>query len=98
MLVVEGAVPDAIHTEAKCETISGLARSNGFRTMQEDALEKVQDGTTPLEEVQRVVPWDSNKQQRCPSCSREITTSFNYYPYCGVRPTAANLATQTVKE
>ena len=88
MLLIEGPIRDAIHSEARAEEICGLARGAGFRTMQEDALEKVKDGLTSLEEVQRVVPWDAIKAQRCQSCLKEIMATFVYCPSCGASRTA----------
>ena len=82
MFVVEGRIRDEIHAAAPAEKICALARGAGFRSMQEDALEKVKDGLTALEEVRRVVPSDAMKAERCRSCSREITASFVYCPFC----------------
>jgi type IV pilus assembly protein PilB len=83
LLLIEGQIRDAIHTSGRVEEISALARGAGFRSMQEDALEKVREGLTTLEEVQRVVPFDGNKAERCHSCSREMMAAFVYCPFCG---------------
>ncbi len=85
LLVVEGRIRDAIHAARAAEEICTLARGAGFRSMQEDALEKVQDGVTSMEEVRRVVPFESLKAERCESCSREILASFLYCPFCAAR-------------
>jgi type IV pilus assembly protein PilB len=83
LLLIEGQIRHAIHSGSRIEEVSALARGAGFRSMQEDALEKVKDGLTTLEEVQRVVPSDSAKAERCHSCSREIIASFTWCPFCG---------------
>jgi hypothetical protein len=83
MLLVEGPVRDAIHSSTRSEEISEFARSVGFRTMQEDALDKVKDATTTLEEVQRVVPFDPIRSEQCQSCSRDMMPGFSYCPFCG---------------
>jgi type II secretory ATPase GspE/PulE/Tfp pilus assembly ATPase PilB-like protein len=91
MLSIEDAVRDAIHSQARSDTILAVARSFGFRTLQEDALEKVKSGLTSLDEIQRVVPWDTIKSSRCQSCSKEITPAQGFCPHCGAgRP--ANVA------
>ena len=82
LLLVEGQTRDAIHSAARAEEIHSIARSAGFRTMQEDAIEKIRTGMTSLQEVQRVVPFDSVKSQRCESCLREVMASFVYCPFC----------------
>ena len=63
MLPIEGDVRDAIHSQANSEVILTVARAGGFKTLQEDALEKLKAGLTSLEEIQRVVPWDAIKTQ-----------------------------------
>jgi type II secretory ATPase GspE/PulE/Tfp pilus assembly ATPase PilB-like protein len=83
MLLIEGPIRDAIHSNARAEEISDLARAAGFKSMQEDALEKVKRGLTTLEEVQRVVPFDSIKSELCQSCSHEMMPNFSFCPHCG---------------
>jgi hypothetical protein len=83
LLVIEGQIRDAIHSSARAEEICGLARGGGFRSMQDDALQKVKEGLTTLEEVQRVVPFDSIKAEVCDSCSREVMPTFAFCPFCG---------------
>ena len=83
MLSIEDAVRDAIHSQARSDTILAVARLLGFRTLQEDALEKVKAGLTSLDEIQRVVPWDTIKSSRCQSCSKEIPPAHGFCPHCG---------------
>jgi type IV pilus assembly protein PilB len=85
MLLTEGAVREAIHMSARSDEILALARAGGFRSLQEDALEKIQLGQSTLEEIQRVVPWDTVKSQHCGSCQREVQSSSKYCPSCGVK-------------
>jgi hypothetical protein len=82
-LLIEGQIRDAIHSGGRVEEISALARGAGFRSMQQDALEKVKEGLTTLEEVQRVVPFDGIRLERCHSCSGEMMAAFVYCPFCG---------------
>jgi type IV pilus assembly protein PilB len=85
LLLTEGAVREAIHMSSRSDEILGLARAAGFRSLQEDSLEKVQEGKTTLEEIQRVVPWDGVKSQICQSCKKEIQSSSLYCSFCGVK-------------
>ena len=83
MLLIESNVRDAIHSEASASDVLSIARGMGFRTMQEDALEKLNAGVTSLDEVQRVVPWERVKLERCYSCTKEVSANFVFCPYCG---------------
>src|SRR5262249_37714363 len=85
ILMIEGAVREAVHGHARADEILGLARQDGFKSMQEDALDKVRTGLTSMEEVARVVPTDTTKPQRCPACSKEVSPTFGYCPFCGTR-------------
>jgi type IV pilus assembly protein PilB len=84
MLAIEDSVRDAIHTQASSDTILAIARTCGFRTLQEDALEKLKEGLTSLDELQRLVPWDAIKALRCKSCSKEIPANAGFCPQCGM--------------
>ena len=84
MLPVEDSVRDAIHSQAGSDAILAVARAGGFRTLQEDALEKLKAGLTSLDEIQRVVPWDTIKAQRCHACSKEIPANVGFCPHCGI--------------
>jgi general secretion pathway protein E len=83
MLPIEDSIRDAIHAQAGSDAILAVARACGFRTLQEDGLEKLKEGLTSLDELQRLIPWDSIKAQRCPSCSKEIPATAGFCPHCG---------------
>jgi len=83
LLIIDEPIRKAIHFEARPEEIRTLARAARFRTMQEDALEKVAAGLTTLEEVLRTIPFELIKAAHCPACSREILPSFPNCPFCG---------------
>ena len=51
--------------------------------MYEYALEHVRQGLTTLDEVQRVVPFESVPRTYCEDCGREVSLSFAYCPSCG---------------
>jgi type IV pilus assembly protein PilB len=92
MLSIENDVRDAIHSQAGTDVILAIARAGGFRTLQEDALEKLKAGMTSLEELQRVVPWDTIKAHRCRSCSNEIPANVGFCSHCGTGRGSAPVA------
>ncbi len=83
LLVVDEPMRVLVRSSCRPDEIRALARGNGFRLMQEDALEKVRKGLTTLDEVLRVVSLDKTDARRCGSCGRELHASFQFCPYCG---------------
>jgi type IV pilus assembly protein PilB len=86
--IYEVLLPDehiraAIRSGIRDEEVRTLARSAGMRSMQEDALTKVSSGMTTLEEVLRVVPFESAVAHRCRNCGRALASTFLFCPYCG---------------
>jgi type II secretory ATPase GspE/PulE/Tfp pilus assembly ATPase PilB-like protein len=98
LLMTEGPVREAIHMNARSDEILALARAAGFRSLQEDALEKVHSGQTTLEEIQRVVPWDTIKPSTCNSCKKEIQTGSKFCPSCGFKRQTDKPAKDKVKD
>jgi len=91
MLVLDESVRNLIRSDARPEQIRIHARAHGMRTTFEDALDKVRAGVTTLAEVLRVVSFEEFSAARCAKCSRELTHTFLFCPYCGSkrRATAA---------
>ena len=86
LLMMEGNVRDAVVADTEPEEIRGLLQSLGFRTMQADALEKVHQGFTTIDEVMRVVPFGSSQAaSSCRHCRRESLPGFSFCPFCGAR-------------
>ena len=86
MLSMDGPIRDAVFAGGRANEIGDLARRSGFRTMQQDAIDKVRQGTTTLEEIRREVPVgepEAARTVRCLSCEREIATSSLYCSHCG---------------
>jgi len=83
MLETDDAIRNLMRSGARVEEIRAVARGNGFRTMQEDALDKIQAGVTTLDEVLRVVTLDPSPRLLCPGCAREQFPAFLYCPFCG---------------
>jgi len=85
LLRVDEAIRTIVRTTGNIDQIRATSRSNGMRLIQEDALEKVLNGTTTLEEIMRVVPMDTTSYLECAKCNQHIIPAFNYCPSCGTR-------------
>ena len=78
-------IRSAIRSGARIEQIRSLARQSGMKLMQEYALERVREGLTTLEEVMRVIPFDTARFAYCVSCGSEVSPAFLYCPFCGAQ-------------
>jgi len=83
ILVCDDQVRPLIRSNAAPSEIRTLIRGSGTRLFQEEALEKVRAGLTSLEEVFRIVPFDSAVPARCHSCKHHLAPDFLLCPYCG---------------
>jgi len=83
MLVLNDQTRSAVRNGSRNDEVRALARQNGMKLMQEYALERVREGLTTLDEVQRVVPFEPIRAIACPSCHRELSPAFFFCPYCG---------------
>src|SRR5262249_39629435 len=54
----------------------------GTRTLMEDAMDKVRQGITTLEEVSRVIEIEAETMIRCPQCHAFTQQDFSTCPYC----------------
>ena len=90
MLTIDEPVRISVRTGIRDDEIRNLARSGGMRLMQEDALGKVRNGITTLDEVMRVVSFEQAPTIRCHTCGKGLVPSFLFCPYCGAdaRPAA----------
>ena len=85
LLHVDESIRSLIRTSGDINQIRDKAKANGMRLIQEDALEKVVNGTTTLEEILRVVPMESTSYPECAKCNQHVLPSFNFCPSCGTR-------------
>ena len=83
LLPIDDQLAALIRSTGKDEELRNMARSKGFRLMQEDALDKVRNGITTLEEVLRVIPFGKSRNLQC-SCGKPLAPNFTFCPYCGV--------------
>jgi type IV pilus assembly protein PilB len=85
LLRFDDSIRAVIRTSGNMDRIREISRSNGMRSMQDDAMEKLRSGMTTLEEILRVIPIESVSYVECVKCSQEILPAFKFCPYCGIR-------------
>jgi type IV pilus assembly protein PilB len=90
MLVLDDPIRACIRNAGGPDELRALARTSGMKSMQEDAMEKVRDGLTTMQEVLRVVPFDQSNIGCCEDCGRTLAETFLFCPYCGNKRTAAD--------
>jgi CheY-like chemotaxis protein/RNA polymerase subunit RPABC4/transcription elongation factor Spt4 len=66
-------------TEADMRKSAAL---EGTRFLLEDAIDKVRQGVTTLDEVSRVIKFDAEAIIRCPQCRAFTQQDFSTCPYC----------------
>ncbi len=66
-------------SEGEMRKAAGLA---GTRFLLEEAMDKVRQGVTTLEEVLRVIQLQEEEITRCPKCNSFINLDFSTCPYC----------------
>jgi type IV pilus assembly protein PilB len=91
MLVLDEPTRAAVRSGGRNDEIRLLARNNGMKLMQEYALDRVRQGKTTLDEVLRVVPFESIRGTYCGGCSHELSPSFLFCPYCGEKRNAESI-------
>ena len=85
LLRFDDSIRAVIRTSGNMDQIRETSRSNGIRSMQDDAMDKLLSGTTTLEEILRVVSIENTSYAECVKCSQEILPAFRFCPYCGTR-------------
>jgi type IV pilus assembly protein PilB len=90
LLVFDETIRELVRTEGRVDQIRDVARANGLRLMQEDALDKVREGVTTLDEVLRVVPFEFSATLDCAKCGQKVVTGCRFCPNCGSPCTPKN--------
>jgi type II secretory ATPase GspE/PulE/Tfp pilus assembly ATPase PilB-like protein len=85
LLVIDDSIRSILRGGFKPDLIRNTARSNGMKRLQEDALQKLQSGITTVEEILRVVPFETLALAECTECAHELFPAFYYCPYCGTK-------------
>lgn len=85
-LFVSPEIREIIRSSGASEAkIRQLAKKEGFRTLLEDALEKMKQGFTTVEEVERVVVFQGEESERpaCAGCGKPSDKEWKSCPFCG---------------
>ena len=85
LLQVDESIRSILRGGFKPDLVRNAARANGMRRLQDDALEKLHLGITSLEEIQRVVPFETVAPAECLACGHELLAAFHYCPFCGTK-------------
>ncbi|MGD0840406.1 MAG: ATPase, T2SS/T4P/T4SS family [Candidatus Acidiferrales bacterium] len=83
LLVLDETIRDMVRGEGRVDQIRDVARAHGLRLMQEDALDKVRDCITTLDEVLRAVPFEHSAALDCEKCGQKIVSGCRFCPNCG---------------
>ncbi len=83
LLPFDDFVRETIRGGTPSESLRGALRTIGVRLMQDDAMEKIREGITSIEELDRVVPRQTTSSLQCTDCLGLIMPSFKYCPHCG---------------
>jgi type IV pilus assembly protein PilB len=86
ILMFNEVVREAIRNGQTSEDLRGIMRGMGMKLMQEDALVKIQEGITSVEEVARVVPVQTiDVCKVCTHCENKIVRNVKFCPHCGAK-------------
>ena len=72
-----------IHGDASESEIARSARMTGMNTLLQDAIAKVRDGITTLDEVLRVLGPQNTFEVHCSRCETMLEERYPFCPYCG---------------
>jgi type IV pilus assembly protein PilB len=92
ILVFDERLREAIRSGENSDNIRNVLRGSGLKLMQDDAVEKIQQGITSVEEIARVVPVQTIPSARCPQCKQKVVRTYRFCPFCGTQQPGAGLA------
>ena len=98
-LPISAETREIIRSQGASEAnIREAARKGGFRTLLEDALEKMKHGMTTVEEVERVVIFSPEQKERtpCAACGQTLEEGWKACPHCGARTDGAPAAVAAI--
>jgi type IV pilus assembly protein PilB len=81
VLIVTPPLQKLLEAKASESAIRALAQQEGMVLLRQDALTKIESGSTTAEEVARVVQLEGQELQ-CPQCSNVVEEKFSVCPYC----------------
>ena len=83
LLVFDEAMKMTVAAGGRTDEIRSMARVTGMKRMQADALEKISQQVTSVDEVLRVVPFEPLSAADCDRCGRSLMLEFRFCPFCG---------------
>jgi len=83
LLILDDSVRRAIRDNVRDDALRDFVTATGMNLMIEDAISKVLDGITTLDEVLRVVPYVKRSNISCTQCHSELSPRFRFCPTCG---------------
>lgn len=83
ILPVSEEIKKCIHQDMTESELKKTAGWFGVKSLYEDAVEKIKEGTTTCEEVLRVLGPQISLSIRCPECGKEMEEKHPNCPYCG---------------
>jgi type IV pilus assembly protein PilB len=82
LLRMTPTVKELVNRKSSELDLRKAALSAGTRLLLQDALDKVAQGITTVEEVLRVIQLQEDEVVRCPHCNSLINLEFSTCPYC----------------
>jgi type IV pilus assembly protein PilB len=95
LLQVDESIRSILRGGFKPDLLRAAARANGMRRLQDDALEKVHLEITSLEEILRVVPFETAASAECTGCGHQLLATFHYCPFCGIKRETGGAASRS---
>ncbi len=95
VLTVNDEMRDSILKGGSEAEICRIARSNGVRSLRQEALARAFQGQTTLEEIVRVTESREQIEDRCPRCGLPLPAPGRPCPKCAVLATATSAASHS---
>jgi type IV pilus assembly protein PilB len=93
IVVFDEGMREAVRTGQNSDSMRNLLRGAGLKLMQDDALDKIQQGITTVDEIARVVPVQTVQSWACARCNQTMVSTFRFCPFCGIEQPQASLPT-----
>ncbi len=83
VLTIDPGIRELIAGDASEEAIGKAAQDTGMKYMSEDALEKVNQGITSMDELLRVLYVRNDEEMSlCPNCNKAVRQDSQSCPFC----------------
>ena len=73
---------ELVQAGATTDLIREAAMATGMTTLGVSGLQKIEDGTTTIDEVLKAVQQKEELTTVCPSCNKSVSLDFSDCPYC----------------